>query len=80
MARRLLRPDLGQGPVGRGEEPQRVGRGKEQPPGQDQDPVGTEVLEVLPEGLDGQQMFLEQKVKVDGDVSLLMRMNEFFGE
>jgi hypothetical protein len=28
----------------------------------------------------GQQMFMEQKYKVNGDLSLLMRMNEFFGK
>ena len=37
-------------------------------------------MDIVTGKADGQQMFLEQKVKVDGDVSLLMRMNEFFGE
>lgn len=29
---------------------------------------------------DGQQTFMEQKYTVDGDLSLLLRMNEFFGQ
>lgn len=37
-------------------------------------------MDILAGKADGQQMFVEQKYTVDGDVSLLMRMNEFFGE
>lgn len=37
-------------------------------------------MDILAGKADGQQMFVEQKYTVEGDVSLLMRMNEFFGE
>jgi putative sterol carrier protein len=37
-------------------------------------------MDILTGKADGQQMFLEEKYTVEGDVSLLMRMNEFFGE
>jgi multimeric flavodoxin WrbA/putative sterol carrier protein len=37
-------------------------------------------MDILTGKADGQQMFMEQKYTVEGDVSLLMRMNEFFGE
>jgi putative sterol carrier protein len=37
-------------------------------------------MDILTGKADGQQMFLEQKYTVEGDVSLLMRMNEFFGD
>jgi putative sterol carrier protein len=37
-------------------------------------------MDILTGKADGQQMFVEQKYTVEGDVSLLMRMNEFFGE
>jgi putative sterol carrier protein len=36
-------------------------------------------MDILTGKADGQQMFLKQKYTVEGDVSLLMRMNEFFG-
>ncbi len=29
---------------------------------------------------DGQQMFIEQKYKVMGDLSLLLRLNQLFGK
>jgi len=29
---------------------------------------------------DGQQMFMEQKYKAQGDLGLLMRMNQIFGK
>lgn len=37
-------------------------------------------MDILTRKADGQQMFMEERYKVEGDVSLLMRMREFFGE
>ena len=37
-------------------------------------------MDVLTGKADGQQMFMEQKYTVTGDLSLLMRMSEFFGD
>jgi putative sterol carrier protein len=37
-------------------------------------------MDIMTGKADGQQMFVEQKYTVTGDLSLLMRMNEFFGE
>jgi multimeric flavodoxin WrbA len=37
-------------------------------------------MDILTGKADGQQMFMEGRYKVEGDVSLLMRMREFFGE
>lgn len=37
-------------------------------------------MDILTGKADGQQMFVDGKYLVDGDVSLLMRMREFFGE
>jgi multimeric flavodoxin WrbA len=36
-------------------------------------------MDILTGKADGQQMFMEQKYRVNGDLSLLMRMNQFFG-
>ena len=36
-------------------------------------------MDIMAGKADGQQMFMEQKYTVDGDVSLLLRMNDFFG-
>jgi FMN-dependent NADH-azoreductase len=36
-------------------------------------------MDIMTGKADGQQMFMEQKYKVNGDLSLLMRMNQFFG-
>jgi putative sterol carrier protein len=36
--------------------------------------------DILTGKADGQQMFVEQRYTVEGDLSLLMRMGEFFGE
>ena len=36
-------------------------------------------MDIITGKADGQQMFMEQKYKVNGDLSLLMRMNQFFG-
>jgi multimeric flavodoxin WrbA/putative sterol carrier protein len=36
-------------------------------------------MDILTRKADGQQMFLEQKYKVSGDFSLLLRMSQFFG-
>jgi putative sterol carrier protein len=37
-------------------------------------------MDILTRKADGQQMSMEGKYKVKGDISILMRMNEFFGE
>jgi multimeric flavodoxin WrbA len=37
-------------------------------------------MDIMTGKADGQQMFLEQKYKVNGDLSLLMRMNQIFGK
>lgn len=37
-------------------------------------------MDILVGKADGQQMFMEQKYKVSGDLSLLMRMNHIFGK
>jgi multimeric flavodoxin WrbA/putative sterol carrier protein len=37
-------------------------------------------MDIMTGKADGQQMFVEQKYTVEGDLSLLMRMNEFFGD
>jgi multimeric flavodoxin WrbA/putative sterol carrier protein len=37
-------------------------------------------MDILAGKADGQQMFMEQKYTVDGDLNLLLRMNEFFGK
>jgi len=37
-------------------------------------------MDIMTGKADGQQMFMEQKYKVNGDLSLLMRMNQFFGK
>ena len=47
--------------------------------GADVDVVFGGWMDVLRSEADGQLMFLEQKYTVEGDMSLLMRMNEFFG-
>jgi putative sterol carrier protein len=36
-------------------------------------------MDIMTGKADGQQAFMEQKYKVKGDLSLLMRMNQFFG-
>lgn len=36
-------------------------------------------MDIMTRKADGQQMFMEQKYKVSGDFSLLMRMNQLFG-
>jgi hypothetical protein len=36
-------------------------------------------MDIMARKADGQQMFMEQKYTVDGDLNLLLRMNEFFG-
>jgi len=36
-------------------------------------------MDIMTRKADGQQMFMEQKYKVIGDLSLLLRMNELFG-
>jgi multimeric flavodoxin WrbA len=37
-------------------------------------------MDIMAGKADGQQMFMAQKYKVNGDLSLLMRMNQFFGK
>ena len=37
-------------------------------------------MDIMTGKADGQQMFMEQKYKVSGDLSLLMRMNQLFGK
>jgi multimeric flavodoxin WrbA/putative sterol carrier protein len=37
-------------------------------------------MDIMARKADGQQMFMEQKYTVDGDLNLLLRMNEFFGK
>jgi putative sterol carrier protein len=37
-------------------------------------------MDIMTGKADGQQLFMEQKYKVNGDLSLLMRMNQFFGK
>jgi multimeric flavodoxin WrbA len=37
-------------------------------------------MDIMAGKADGQQMFMEQKYTVDGDLNLLLRMNEFFGK
>jgi multimeric flavodoxin WrbA/putative sterol carrier protein len=37
-------------------------------------------LDIMAGKADGQQMFMEQKYTVDGDLNLLLRMGEFFGK
>jgi putative sterol carrier protein len=37
-------------------------------------------MDIITGKADGQQMFMEQKYKVVGDLSLLMRMNQLFGK
>ncbi|MGA3086004.1 MAG: NAD(P)H-dependent oxidoreductase [Thermodesulfobacteriota bacterium] len=37
-------------------------------------------MDILTGKADGQQMFIEQKYKVTGDLSLLLRLNQLFGE
>lgn len=36
-------------------------------------------MDILTKKADGQEMFMQQKYRVDGDLALLMRMSEFFG-
>ena len=36
-------------------------------------------MDIMAGKADGQEMFMEQKYTVDGDLNLLLRMNEFFG-
>ena len=36
-------------------------------------------MDIMTGKADGQQMFMEQKYRVKGDFSLLMRMNQLFG-
>jgi putative sterol carrier protein len=36
-------------------------------------------MDIMAGKSDGQQMFMEQKYTVEGDLNMLMRMNEFFG-
>jgi multimeric flavodoxin WrbA len=36
-------------------------------------------MDIMTGKADGQEMFMEQKYTVDGDLNLLLRMNEFFG-
>jgi hypothetical protein len=36
-------------------------------------------MDIMTGKADGQQMFMEQKYKVIGDLSLLLRMNQLFG-
>ena len=37
-------------------------------------------VDIMAGKADGQQMFMEQKYTVEGDLNLLLRMNEFFGK
>jgi putative sterol carrier protein len=37
-------------------------------------------MDIMTGKADGQQMFMEQQYRVDGDLSLLMRMNQIFGK
>jgi hypothetical protein len=37
-------------------------------------------MDIMARKADGQQMFMEQKYTVDGDLNLLLRMSEFFGK
>ncbi len=37
-------------------------------------------MDIMTGKADGQQMFMEQKYRVNGDLSLLMRMKQFFGK
>ena len=37
-------------------------------------------MDIMTRKADGQQMFMEQKYKVSGDFSLLLRMNQLFGK
>jgi putative sterol carrier protein len=37
-------------------------------------------MDIMARKADGQLMFMEQKYTVDGDLNLLLRMNEFFGK
>jgi len=37
-------------------------------------------MDIMTGKADGQQMFMEQKYRVNGDLSLLMRINQFFGK
>jgi predicted lipid carrier protein YhbT len=37
-------------------------------------------MDIMTGKADGQQMFMEQKYTVDGDLNLLLRMNELFGK
>jgi multimeric flavodoxin WrbA/putative sterol carrier protein len=37
-------------------------------------------MDIMAGKADGQQMFMEQKFTVEGDLNLLLRMNEFFGK
>ena len=37
-------------------------------------------MDIMTGKADGQQMFMEQKYRVNGDLSLLMRMNQIFGK
>jgi len=37
-------------------------------------------VDIMAGKADGQQMFMEQKYTVDGDLNLLLRMDEFFGK
>lgn len=37
-------------------------------------------MDIMTGKADGQRLFMEQKYKVNGDLSLLMRMNQFFGK
>ena len=36
-------------------------------------------MDIMTGKADGQKMFMEQKYRVHGDLSLLMRMNQLFG-
>lgn len=37
-------------------------------------------MDIMTDKADGQQMFMEQKYAIDGDLNLLLRMSEFFGK
>jgi predicted lipid carrier protein YhbT len=37
-------------------------------------------MDIMTRKADGQQMFMEQKYTVSGDLSLLLRMNQLFGK
>ncbi len=37
-------------------------------------------MDIMTKKADGQQMFMEQKYTVEGDLELLMKMDQFFGQ